>query len=166
MKSRLLLASVALVAISSLAVAADKDKRANTKIDPQFAAAVRQMFDKIDKDKDGYLDKTELAKYYRGATAKPAPDPVPVGEEKTETKKPAQRPLPDAEFLKENDKDGDMKVSYEEFEDASSALAEQMKKATEQQRKAMQQFQQQRGNAYQQQMQRIMQQMQRGRPPV
>lgn len=66
-------------------------------------------FDKYDLNKDGYLDAAELAKAFRGASAKPV-------EHKETGKAHVETQHPDHAFLEAWDADKDEKISKGEFE--------------------------------------------------
>ncbi len=120
----------AIVLVPGVGLAADKKKG---KVSPEIAKQIREAFDKMDLDKDGSLDRAELAKAFRGPGAKPLPEPK-KDEKKTEptdpTKKPApsaQSKFPDGAFLEKFDADDDGKVSFGEYDDGlSEIIAEQL----------------------------------------
>jgi hypothetical protein len=146
------------------------------KLSPQFANYVRSYFEQMDKNKDGFLDREELAKALRGPRAKPVGDPPmrglgkadDEGEPANESEKPnpqkpstrgkPQKPtptMPEDEFLKMWDSDGDIKISLHEFERWGEVFEKEMKQ--------IQNYQQQMQRNWQQQMQNAMQRMWRRR---
>ena len=82
---------------------------------PLLDYKLRLAFDRMDLNKDGYLDRDELAKAFRGAKAKAAPPlyddkgQVTVGGRQAPTK------YPDLMFLTALDKDGDDQISWNEY---------------------------------------------------
>jgi hypothetical protein len=135
-----MLAVLALVATIATVQADDekKGKKREKNIDPMLAQQLRMVFDSIDRDKDGYLDKTELAHAFRGPTAKPAPDIEPADDdEKKPVKMNPNTPVyTDAVFLHTYDDNKDGKLSFDEFEDAGVGYSNQVKKGLEQAQKA------------------------------
>ena len=89
------LGTATLILVSATAAAAPPNN--NHRLDATF--------DQIDKNKDGYLDALELAKYYRGPSAKVIDDKV--GSKETH---------PDHAFMDAWDTNKDGKVSKAEFE--------------------------------------------------
>lgn len=165
--------SLVSVLIGRESLAAD-DKPAN--LSPQFANYVRTYFEQKDKNKDGFLDRDELAKAFRGPKAKPVGDPPMKGlgksddenSEDKDSEKPApSKPsakgktakpkptMPEDEFLKTWDADGDIKIGLSEFERWGEVFEKEMKE--------MQNYQQQLQRNWQQQMQNAMQRMWRRR---
>jgi hypothetical protein len=78
---------------------------------------LRLMFDRWDKNKDGYLDSAELAKAFRGASARPHLGDGKIPGDKTAAK------YPDYQFLIQLDQDHDGKISTREFEDWARSYA-------------------------------------------
>ena len=84
--------------------------------DPQVEAQLA-LFDKWDLDRDGYLDKEELAQHFRGPKAKP-----PEGDmyddkgNLTPLFYQAKKKYPDLIFLWSLDKDMDGRISWTELE--------------------------------------------------
>jgi hypothetical protein len=119
-----------------LAVLVSADAAAAPKKDPPgtslIMAQLRATFAAWDLDGDGYLDKSELAKAFRGSDAKPydyKPAPKDGDKKDDETKdddtsngksssttKPDYSKYPDYNFLVALDGDNDQKISKDEFE--------------------------------------------------
>jgi Ca2+-binding EF-hand superfamily protein len=134
-----LLAVLALVLSLAVGNAADeKGKKREKNIDPVLAQQLRAIFDQLDKDKDGYLDKAELAHAFRGPAAKPAPDIEPADDNDKKPAKPNNNTpvYTDAVFLHTYDADKDDKLSFEEFEDAGMGYSKQAQKGIDQAQKA------------------------------
>jgi hypothetical protein len=99
------------------AQAADKDKKGKRRekdLGPAVETQIRSMFDRLDGDKDTFLDKAELGRAFQNQQS------VKV-------------------FLDAYDDDDDGKISHPEFEDAGRDFAENAQKTAEQIRKAQEQ---------------------------
>jgi hypothetical protein len=155
------LLAATLVLLTGVAVSAQppsNPKRTTVKDPPgtgMYMDQFRLLFDKWDLNGDGYLDKDELAKAFRGPNAKPfdfvAPskdgsekdksmldksepdktDPAKKDSESTkdpkDTKKPDYSKYPDYVFLTALDVDKDEKVSYDEFMHWAADYSTQLK---------------------------------------
>ena len=82
---------------------------------------LRLLFDRWDKNKDGYLDAGELAKAFRGANARPHNGDGNMPGDKLAAK------YPDYQFLIQLDQNHDGKISLFEFEDWARSYAKEMK---------------------------------------
>jgi hypothetical protein len=159
---RALLATGAITLLTYTASAADKPAD-TTKPDPPGTAlimgALREWFSNADLDKDGFLDKEELAKAFRGPKAKPydyKPDPAdakdgdkrkdsdpkegdkPTDSPSTTDKKPDYTKYPDYSFLVQLDKDADDRISREEYEDWARDYAVAIKQQMDTQQRVLQ----------------------------
>jgi hypothetical protein len=76
---------------------------------------LRTWFANWDINKDGYLTKDELAKAFRGPYARPF-DANAKNNNAAKTVRPTYENYPDYQFLVQLDKNGDERVSREEFE--------------------------------------------------
>jgi Ca2+-binding EF-hand superfamily protein len=146
-----LAASLAALLTATAGAAADNDDAGGAKKpDPPGTALImgqlRALFAAWDLDKDGYLDKEELAKAFRGPKAKPFDYKAPSKDAKDkdtdkdtskdakdkDTSKDAKKPdysaYPDYQFLVQLDTDGDEKISRDEFESWARDYAVQLKK--------------------------------------
>jgi hypothetical protein len=111
---------------------------------------LRVVFNDWDLDGDGYLDKQELAKAFRGPNAKPydfenssKKDDKYSGDKKNGAKKPDYKTYPDYLFLIQLDENGDKRISRKEWETWAKAYATEVKnflKVKEQAQKAQARF--------------------------
>jgi hypothetical protein len=121
--------AVVLVAVGLVAAADEKKGVKPAKISPQLSAQLGAMFEKVDLNKDLFLDRDELAKAFRGPRAKAAPEAKPDDEKKDAKANPPVGPFPEDDFIKAWDKDSDNKISLAEFEHWGAKYDADMKKA-------------------------------------
>jgi len=114
------LLTLALLLVSTATLPA-QDESPRRKPDPpgtaQYMARFRDIFDTWDRNKDGTLDKEELAKAFRGADAKPY--------DADKTREPTS--FPDYNFLIQLDTGGDKQISRDEFESWARDYAVKLK---------------------------------------
>lgn len=91
---------------------------------------LRLLFADWDTNDDGYLDKKELAKGFRGKDAKPYDHTPSAGKDKTRNRsktKAEYKKYPDYLFLVQLDEDGDKKISRKEWEKWAKGYATDLK---------------------------------------
>ncbi len=119
--SRWLCAACCLVAAPVLGVATAERANNTNKANSQNSAAVVRLqaqFDTADLDHNGFLDKDELAKAFRGAKAKPATQGMYDDEGRlSKVYYQARTKYPEMVYLWSADKNGDELVSWPEFRD-------------------------------------------------
>ena len=91
---------------------------------------MRLLFDSWDLNRDGYVDRVELAKAFRGQGAKPYSGAAPA-------LKVADK-YPDYAFMVQVDKDRDGKISSDEFEEWAKSYLQQRRKIQSSQRRLSQ----------------------------
>jgi hypothetical protein len=104
-------AAASLLLLSAMTVIGADPKPASQLPDPPrtevYMAQFRLWFDRGDLDKDGYLDKEELAKIFRGPNAHPydyVPPKITPGEKKTDDKADPAKPDDKKDPAKPDDK--------------------------------------------------------------
>jgi Ca2+-binding EF-hand superfamily protein len=153
---------------------------------------LRQQFDRMDKNKDGNIDPEEAAKFFRGPSAKPAPELLNKNQagggnpfndknllepqkpqDKPETNKPAYKPVVkplDVQFFEAVDSNNDGLVSWDEFSSYFTKAYEEQIREYQRIMHEMQQLSQQlaraRGQSARQQIQRQMHLLQQRRNSV
>jgi Ca2+-binding EF-hand superfamily protein len=124
---------------------ADDPPKADPPGTSAYMTQLRAWFKAADLDSDGYLDKAELAKVFRGANAKPFDfKEGDNGKDKDASRgqnetgdKPDYSKYADYIFLTQLDKDKDDKVSKDEFESWARDYAVQLKHLDEQLKKVL-----------------------------
>jgi len=156
------LALTLLVGATAANAQSKKGPKTDTIKDPPgtelYMGQFRLLFDKLDENKDNYLDKEELAKGFRGPSAKPydagatttspgdsdKKDPDKTEPDKKDTdkkdsdKKPDYSKYPDYNFLIQLDTDKDEKISYDEFMTWARDYSIQLKEQADTQQKLVQ----------------------------
>jgi Ca2+-binding EF-hand superfamily protein len=131
--------------ICATPVFADDPPKADPPGTGAYMTQLRAWFKAADLDNDGYLDKAELAKVFRGSDAKPfdfkkgddAKDKDASRGANETGDKPDYSKFPDYLFLTQLDKDKDDKVSKDEFENWARDYAVQLKHLDEQIKKVL-----------------------------
>ncbi len=130
---------------------ADNTKKADPPGTGPYMTQLRAWFKAADLDSDGYLDKAELAKAFRGPKAKPydfkkdddkdkdadKKDSVKDKGKDASQSKPDYDDYPDYQFLKLVDTDKDEKVSKDEFETWAREYAVELKQLDDQAKKIL-----------------------------
>jgi Ca2+-binding EF-hand superfamily protein len=132
-------------ALSAMPVMADNPPKPDPPGTGPYMTQLRAWFKAADLDSDGYLDKAELAKVFRGKDAKPfdfkqgddAKDKDASRGQSETGDKPDYSRYPDYIFLTQLDKDKDDKVSKDEFENWARDYAVQLKHLDEQIKKTL-----------------------------
>jgi Ca2+-binding EF-hand superfamily protein len=135
------------VSLTTPASADDLAKKPDPAGTGPYMTQLRAWFKAADLDSDGYLDKAELAKVFRGAKAKPFDfkkdddkdkndDAKDKGKD-TSQSKPDYDDYPDYQFLKLLDTDKDEKVSKDEFETWAREYAVELKQQDDQAKKVL-----------------------------
>lgn len=108
---------------------------------PQVEAQLHALFNKWDLNGDGFLDKEELAKHFRGPKAKP-PDGDMYDDKGNLTPLyyQARTKYPDLVFLWALDKDSDSRISWMEFEQYGQQYAAALKQRVKNQQQLLQQI--------------------------
>jgi hypothetical protein len=90
---------------------------------------LRLLFADWDANEDGFLDKEELARAFRGKDAKPYDHTPSAGKDRTGTKpkKEDYKKYPDYLFLVQLDENGDKKISRKEWEKWAKGYATDLK---------------------------------------
>ena len=116
------------ILVASASSAPPKTKPAAPMHDAAVEAQLKAIFTRTDINKDMFLDATEVARSYRGYGAKPAPQPGYdskgnyVAESATNGYK-----YPDQIFMLAADRDGDNRVSWDEFDVYGESIAVKVK---------------------------------------
>src|SRR5262249_28910825 len=109
--------------------------------DPQVEAQLRALFKKWDLNNDGFLDREELAKHFRGPQAvSPAGGMYDDKGNATPLYHQARTKYPDLMFLWPLDKDLDDRVSWPEFEQYGLKYANALKQRLQAQQGLLQQI--------------------------
>jgi hypothetical protein len=132
--TRFFLALALLLSLSTLATAAPPQN-------PQVEAQLHALFNKWDLNHDGFLDKEELAKHFRGPKAKP-PDGDMYDDKGNLTPLyyQARKKYPGLIFLWSLDKDMDGRVSWMEFEQYGQQYAAALTQRAQSQQRLLQQI--------------------------
>lgn len=123
---------IILFVLASLPLAAAPPKNS------QVEAQLRKLFDRWDLNHDGFLDKDELAKHFRGSSAKP-PEGNMYDDKGNLTSLfyQAKKKYPDLIFLWSLDKDMDGQISWPEFEKYGQAYAAALRQRLQSQQRLL-----------------------------
>lgn len=124
-RTRLLFGGFLALAVGALPVDARAADAVGT---TAIRGQLRLLFKSWDLNNDGYLDRAELARAFRGARAKPYQPEPPAKDKGGKDGKPDFSKYPDYAFLIELDQNGDGKVSRKEFESWARDFAAERKK--------------------------------------
>jgi hypothetical protein len=91
---------------------------------------LRLLFDSWDLNLDGYVDRVELARAFRGPHAKPYAGTAPAAK--------VANKYPDFAFMVQVDRDNDGKISKQEFEAWAKGYLQQLRKINTAQRRVSQ----------------------------
>jgi hypothetical protein len=121
--------------VSAGILAADDNPKGNSKGSSTSSSAyvlgqMRLLFDSWDLNRDGYVDRAELARAFRGPGARPYAGTQPAVK--------VQAKYPDHAFMLQVDQDRDGKISQSEFEDWARGYLQEQRKLRGKQRRVSQ----------------------------
>lgn len=120
--------SLLLGTTAALAAQPTAPRPASSKHDPVVEAQLRASFGRVDLNRDGFLDDAELAKAFRGTTAKPPP-PLSFDEKGYPIRPagPSTTSYPDQVYRLALDRNSDGRISWAEFDEYGESYAAQFK---------------------------------------